>query len=60
MKIENRAHRGAVFNCGDDARNFEPIGLSYSNVDRIIRKLRRMYQEKPDLFEVPTFALKVY
>ena len=47
--------------CGDDCRNFEPIGrLSHSNVDKIIRKLRQIYQEKPDLFEIPNFALKVY
>ena len=46
---------------GGDVRNFESIGrLSYSNVDGIIRKLRRMYQEKQDLFEVPTFAQKIY
>lgn len=46
---------------GDDWRNFEPIGrLNYGKVDRIIRKLRRIYQEKPGLFDVPTFAQKVY
>ncbi len=47
--------------CGDDCRNFEPkVRLSYGNVDRIIRKLRGIYQETPDLFDVPTFAQKVY
>src|SRR3989344_8164402 len=43
--------------CGDDCRNFEPLGrLNYRNVDKIIRNLRRMYQEKPEFFEIPTFA----
>ena len=46
---------------GDDVRNFELIGrLNYGNIDKIIRKLRRIYQEKPDLFEVPIFAQKIY
>ena len=46
---------------GDDCRNFEPLGrLNYSNVDKIIRNLRQMYQEKPESFEVPTFAQKQY
>ena len=46
---------------GGDARNFEPIvRLSYSNVDKIIRKLRRMYREKPALFDISTFAQKIY
>ena len=40
---------------------FEPIKrLNIRNMDKIIQKLRRIYQEKPGLFEVPTFAQKVY
>jgi hypothetical protein len=51
----------AFTHCGDDCRNFEQIGrFNYSNVDRIIRKLRRIYQEKPDLFDIPTFTQKIY
>ena len=46
---------------GGDVPKFEPkVRLNYSNVDRIIRKLRLIYQEKPDLFNIPTFALKMY
>ncbi len=46
---------------GDGWRNFEQRErFSYSNVDKIIRKLRRIYQERPDLFEIPMFAQKVY
>ena len=46
---------------GDDCRNFEPIGRpSYSNINMIIRKLRRIYQESPAYFEIPVFARKTY
>jgi len=46
---------------GDDCRNFEPkVQLNYSNVDKIVRDLRRIYKENLTLFDVPTFAQKVY
>lgn len=50
-----------LFFGGDDVPKFEPaLRLKYKNIDRIIRKLRQIYQEKPSLFEIPAFAYKVY
>jgi len=46
---------------GGGVRNFEPMEwLSYSYVDRIIQKLRWIYQEKPESVEMSTFAQKQY
>lgn len=46
---------------GGDCRNFEPIGrLSFSNLDKSIQKLRRIYREEPEWFEIPNFAQKIY
>jgi len=54
----------AVFffwSCGGDVRKFEPLKrLNIRNLDLIIRKLRLIYKEKPEYFEVPSFAVKVY
>lgn len=39
----------------------EPIrSLHYSRVDKIVRDLRRIYQENSTLFDIPAFARKVY
>jgi hypothetical protein len=39
----------------------EPIRrLNYRIVDKIVRDLRRIYQEKPNLFDIPAFARKIY
>jgi hypothetical protein len=47
--------------CGGDVPKFEPkVRLNVRNIDKIIQKLRQLYQEKPNLFEIPTFAQKVY
>lgn len=47
--------------CGGDVPKLEPIrSLHYSRVDKIVRDLRRIYKEKPDSFEIPAFAQKVY
>ena len=46
---------------GDDVPKFEPVKrLNYGIVDKMVRDLRRIYKENPDLFEVPTFAQKIY
>ncbi|OGI83307.1 hypothetical protein A2997_02325 [Candidatus Nomurabacteria bacterium RIFCSPLOWO2_01_FULL_36_10b] len=49
---------------GDDVRKFEPAylrkTLSYGRIDKIIRQLRRHYNENPAYFDVPAFAQKVY
>lgn len=47
--------------CGGDVPKLEPIrSLHYTRVDKLVRDLRRIYQKKPDSFEVPTFAKKIY
>ena len=52
---------GVIFLCGDDVPMFEPIRmLHFSRVDKIVRDLRRIYRENPDLFDIPTFAQKQY
>lgn len=39
---------------GDDARNFEPkVRLKFENLDKSIQKLRAIYKEHPEWFEVP-------
>ena len=43
-----------VFECGDDARNFEPkIRLKFENLDKSIQKLKAIYKVHPEWFEVP-------
>jgi hypothetical protein len=40
---------------GGDWHNFEPkYGLAFSYLDKIIPKLRAMYKEHPEWFEVPS------
>jgi len=47
--------------CGGDVRKFEPVKrLNIRNLDLIIRKLRLIYRENPEYFDVPSFAVKVY
>ena len=46
---------------GGDVPKFEPVKrLNNRVVDKLIRDLRRIYKENPALFDLPTFALKVY
>jgi hypothetical protein len=46
---------------GDDVPKFEPIRrLNLSNLDKSIQKLRKIYREKPEWFEIPVFAQKTY
>jgi hypothetical protein len=48
------------FVCGGDVRKFELVErLNIRSLDLIIRKLRLIYKEKPECFEVPSFALKI-
>lgn len=47
--------------CGEDVPKLEPTRrLNFSNLDKSIQKLRKIYREKPEWFEVPDFAQKVY
>lgn len=51
----------AYKNCGDGWRNFELASrLSFTKLDRSIQKLRRIYREKPEWFEILDFAQKIY
>ena len=46
---------------GGDVPKLEPIKrLNYRIVDKMVRDLRRIYKEKPNLFDIPTFAQKQY
>jgi len=46
---------------GGDVRNFEPIRrLDFSNLDKSIWQLRKIYREKPEWYEIPLFAQKIY
>jgi len=45
---------------GGDVPKLEPRRLDFRSVDKIVRDLRRIYKENPALFDVPTFARKVY
>ncbi len=39
---------------GDDAQNFEPkLRLKFEDLDKSIQKLRAIYKEHPEWFEVP-------
>jgi hypothetical protein len=41
------------FSGGDDARNFEPkTWLKFKDLDKSIQKLRKIYRDKPEWFEV--------
>jgi len=47
--------------CGGDFRKFESMRrLNFNNLDRSIQKLRRIYRENPEWFEIPVFAQKIY
>ena len=46
---------------GGDVPMFEPIGrLKISQVDKMVRQMRQIYKERPNLFDVPDFAQKIY
>jgi len=45
---------------GGDVPKLEPKRLNFRSVDKIVRNLRRIYKENPALFDVPTFARKIY
>jgi len=45
---------------GDDVPKLEPKRLNFRSVDKMVRDLRRIYQENPALFDIPTFAQKQY
>ena len=46
---------------GGDVPMFEPIKrLNYRIIDKIVRDLRRIYKERPALFDIPAFAQKIY
>ena len=46
---------------GGDVPMFELVKrLNYRIVDKMVRDLRRIYKENPNLFDVPTFAQKQY
>jgi hypothetical protein len=48
-------------NGGGDVPKFEPQKrLNFSNLDKSIQKLRKIYREKPEWFEIPDFAKKTY
>jgi len=54
-------YQAKLHSSGGDVRKFEPIkGLNLRSLDLIIRKLRLIYKEKPEYFDVPSFAVKVY
>ncbi|MDP2668768.1 MAG: hypothetical protein Q8P07_02970 [bacterium] len=49
------------FPIGDgDVPKLEPKRLNFRSVDKIVRDLRRIYKENPALFDIPTFAQKIY
>jgi len=56
----NPTRKPAVYFCGDDWHNFEPKRLNFNWADKVIRELRQIYYEKPEFFDVPTFAQKQY
>jgi len=39
---------------------FEPKRLTIGQIDKAILRLRSVYKENPEYFEVPNFAIKVY
>jgi hypothetical protein len=43
---------------GGDVPKLESKRLEFRSVDKIVRDLRRIYKENPDVFEVTTFAKK--
>ncbi len=59
FRVANAAYANLLG--GGDVPKFEPIKrLTIRNLDLIMRKLRLIYKEKPECFDVPNFAVKVY
>jgi len=47
--------------CGDDVPKFEPVKLfNIRNINPIIQKLRKIYRQNPEWFDIPKFAQKIY
>ena len=46
--------------CGGDVPKLEPVRLNFRRIDKIVRDVRRIYKENSALFDVPTFAQKIY
>lgn len=44
---------------GDDVPKFELKRLNCGTINKTIQKLRQIYKENPEQFEIPDFAQKV-